>query len=104
MLLLAVILIRQGRNVLRKTLLSGRAIQFSSPAICLARDYVSRTCAALLALSHGKFDFLAFGKTGVAAHFDFRVMNEDVLVTGIGCDKPEALLLIKPFHCTCTHL
>jgi len=42
-----------------KALLNGRAFRFSSPAVCLAGDYVSRTWA-FFALSDVELDLLTF--------------------------------------------
>jgi len=68
----------------------------------LAGDYVGCT-RAFFALADLEFHLLAFVKRGVAAHLDFRMMNEQILAGIIGGDKSKTFASVKPFYCTCAH-
>lgn len=68
----------------------------------LAGDDVRRT-RAFFALSDLELHLLALIKRGVAAHLDFRMMNEQILAGIIGGDKSKTFASVEPFYCTCTH-
>jgi hypothetical protein len=64
---------------------------------------LSQPGITLVALSDLEIDLLAFVKCGGSGTLDFGVMDEQVITFVIGDDKPKALVLVKPFYCTCTH-
>ena len=96
-------LVLQGLKIKLKT---GSVFEepVSFPVFCfeLAGDDVGRT-RTFFALSDLKLHLLAFVKRGVAAHLDFRMMNEQILAGVVGSDKSKTFASVKPFYCTCTH-
>ena len=76
---------------------------FTACCFELAGDHIGRAGPAFLTLAYVELDFLTLGEGSVAVRLDLGVMDEDVLITAIGRDEPKPFLLVKPFHCSCTH-
>jgi hypothetical protein len=58
---------------------------------------------AFFALTDVKRYRLAFLKVSVAAHFNFRMMNEKLFAAIIGDNESKTLFAIKPLYFACTH-
>ena len=68
----------------------------------LDRGYI--ICAgAFFALSDVEVNLLAFIQSGIPAHLDFRMVDEQIIAAVIRGNKAKSLDCIEPFYCTCTH-
>src|SRR3989338_2834953 len=55
-------------------------------------------------LHYVKDDFLTFLERLEAAHADLGIVCEQIRAAIVGCDKTEALCVVKPFNCTGCHV
>lgn len=66
-------------------------------------DDVDRA-GSLFALTDFVLDRLSFFECSVTSGLDLGVVDKELRTAVVGDDKPKALLTVKPFDYTCTHM
>jgi hypothetical protein len=88
--------------VQKKALSDDRAFNALSCTANLGRSYIVGT-RAFFALTDFEVYLLVFIQGGIAACFNFRVMDEQISAAVIGSNETKTLTCIEPLYFTCTH-